>query len=408
MKQEMTYHIRWKFLAAGSAMCFFVGIIYAWSILKVPLREELGFSSQELATTYSITSLCFCLGSFFSGKLQRKFRPKHILTACMALAATAFCLVAALDGNDLTMLCLSYGVMAGAALGATFNCIIANTGRWYPDKRGFCNAVLCTTLGFSTIVLGSAMEFILQRPEISWRSVYIGIAVMLVLIYILNIAICAPPPEGMCFPQAKKEGPSQRVDDFETKDYTPTEMMRRISFWGVFSCNMLSCVVGLTLIGCARELIMTWDTPGEIATIIVGMMSLANAGSRIAAGLMADNLSLKRVSLFAGIIPGIGCVLLLTAIITGIAVIGMIGMIVIGFSYGFINTYMGIVVGVFYGSLHYGENFGIRGLVTAPASFLSGIFMSVFDPTETYLPLLLAMTVTSGLIFASTKLYKKP
>ncbi len=389
-------------------MTFFSGIIYAWSILKVPLRDDLGFTAQQLSTTYSITLICFCLGSFLGGKLQTKFQPRYILAGCMLVAPSAFYIVSRLDGSAPVLLYLSYGVMAGTALGMTYNCMIVNTGRWFPDKRGFCNAFLCTGLGLSTIVLGSAMEAIMKMPEIGWRNAYVGIAVILALVYIVNLLICTIPPEGMQFPEPKKKESLHRVDDFETRNYTPQEMMRRFSFWGMFFCNMMIGIVGLTLIGCARELIITWDTPGEIATIIVGIMSLANAGSRIAAGLMADRLPLKYVSLFAGAMPVIGCAFVLTATISGAAVIGSIGMLIIGFGYGFVSTYLGVAIAAFYGSLHYGVNFSVLALIMAPASFLSGVCMKAFDTTGTYLPLLAAMTVIALFALAITRLFRKP
>ena len=49
--------VRWFYLAVGSASMFFAGIIYAWSILNVPLASEFGWDASELALNFTFLSL---------------------------------------------------------------------------------------------------------------------------------------------------------------------------------------------------------------------------------------------------------------------------------------------------------------------------------------------------------------
>ena len=55
------------YLAVGTVGLLFAGILYAWSILKVPLSSEFGWTNSQLATSYTITISLFCLGCIAGG-----------------------------------------------------------------------------------------------------------------------------------------------------------------------------------------------------------------------------------------------------------------------------------------------------------------------------------------------------
>ena len=63
---------RWFILSVGVVTMLFAGIIYAWSILKIPFRDAVGYSSGDLAFSYTLTMCFFCLGGFLSGQIIRR------------------------------------------------------------------------------------------------------------------------------------------------------------------------------------------------------------------------------------------------------------------------------------------------------------------------------------------------
>ena len=56
---------RWGYLATGVFAMLFSGILYAWSILKIPFQAEFGWSSGTLSLNFTLTMCFFCLGAFF-------------------------------------------------------------------------------------------------------------------------------------------------------------------------------------------------------------------------------------------------------------------------------------------------------------------------------------------------------
>ena len=69
MTSNQSLSRRWVILAAGAAAMLFAGIIYAWSILKVPFATELGFDSAALALNFTLTMSFFCVGGLISTPL---------------------------------------------------------------------------------------------------------------------------------------------------------------------------------------------------------------------------------------------------------------------------------------------------------------------------------------------------
>lgn len=68
-------NIRFLYLAVGAICLFFAGIIYAWSIVKVPLINELGWDPSAVNFNYTVMLSCFCLGGMLPGLLSGKMSP---------------------------------------------------------------------------------------------------------------------------------------------------------------------------------------------------------------------------------------------------------------------------------------------------------------------------------------------
>ena len=76
MKNEINLRARWGILLVGTVSMLFAGIIYAWSILKVPFAEELGFAPSALALNFTLTMCFFCLGGLL-GSIRENAEPYH-------------------------------------------------------------------------------------------------------------------------------------------------------------------------------------------------------------------------------------------------------------------------------------------------------------------------------------------
>ena len=101
--------IRWLYLLLGMAVIFFLGVLYAWSIFKVPLVEAFGWSGSALQLNYTLTLCFWCIGVLAGGVFTRRFGIRVMLFVSAIFTGSGFCLVSTLDGSNIVFLYLFYG-----------------------------------------------------------------------------------------------------------------------------------------------------------------------------------------------------------------------------------------------------------------------------------------------------------
>lgn len=82
--------IRWLYLLLSVVLLLCLGLIYAWSIFRVPLENEFGWSKAETSITFSISMMMFCLGGVVSGVLTERRGVRTTLILCAVLLAAGF------------------------------------------------------------------------------------------------------------------------------------------------------------------------------------------------------------------------------------------------------------------------------------------------------------------------------
>ena len=77
-------------LAVGIFAMLFSGILYAWSILKVPFKTEFGFSDSDLAFNFTLTMSFFCIGAFLGSRLINLIGAGRATVLAGIVAGTGF------------------------------------------------------------------------------------------------------------------------------------------------------------------------------------------------------------------------------------------------------------------------------------------------------------------------------
>ena len=59
-KTTLTTTKRWTYLAVGVFSMLFSGVLYAWSILKIPFKILFGWSASTFAFNFTLAMCFFC------------------------------------------------------------------------------------------------------------------------------------------------------------------------------------------------------------------------------------------------------------------------------------------------------------------------------------------------------------
>ena len=373
---------RWCVLVFSVLAMLFAGIIYAWSILKTPFAKEFGWEGDQLALNFTLTMCTFCFGGLLGSFLSNKMGVKLSGLISAVLAGGGMTLTAFLNANNVVMLYLCYAVMAGLGIGIAYNVIIATMSVWFPDKKGFNSK-----LGFkgTYVVLGAALFAVLAFVSLLLKR----------------------PDADTKLPSAKKTA-SNSTEDFEKKDYSPIQMLKRFSFWRAFVLLAFATAVGNSVISFARDLAISVEAEESLATALVGVFAVFNGLGRIVTGALFDWLGRKKTMLIATLLLIVAAGTTLLSVIISSLPICIIGLCLIGLSYGTVPIMVSAFILSFYGQKHFATNFSIMNCNLICASFMATACAGMLDSFGSYIAPFVALLTLSVVAFLLNLSLKKP
>ena len=382
MKDNKSLIARRWILLVGTVSMLFAGIIYAWSILKVPFAEELNFSPSALALNFTLTMCFFCLGGLLASRLVQRMGTKLSLVLSAFLAGLGFILTALFGWMQVWTLYLTYAFMAGLGIGIAYILIISTVNAWFPDRRGFSSGALMMGFGASSLILGNLADRLFQT-ELGWKNTFFLLGIALFIVLSLSALVIQRPPENAEFPTPNKKRIT-REENFEAKDYTSSEMIRRFTFWRAFLFLICITAVGNSVISFARDLALSVGASASLATTLVGILAVCNGLGRIITGAVFDSLGRRFTMFAANILTILAAALTLVAVSLHSLPLCMVGLCLTGMSYGTSPTVSSAFTSAFYGQKHFASNLGIMNFNLMCASFVATACSTLLTSTGGY------------------------
>lgn len=404
MNNDVQKTYRWLLLAISVVAMLFAGIIYAWSILKVPFAEDFGWTPEQLSLNFTFTMCSFCLGGLLGSFLSRKIGVKLSCVASAVLAGSGMIFTGLLKGENVVMLFITYALLAGLGIGIAYNVIISTVSSWFPDKKGLCTGCLMMGFGASSLLLGNLADA-LFKTELNRKGTYILLGVSLFVVLFLVGLILKRPEADVVLPTPKKTaiGHSEK---FEARDYTTKDMLKRFTFWRAFLLLLFATAVGNSVISFARDLALSVGAKAALATSLVGVLAVCNGLGRILTGILFDALGRKKTMFIATLLTIIAAGVTLLSVVTGSVAICIIGLCLTGLSYGSCPTMVTAFVSAFYGQKYFATNFSIMNCNLIFASFIATACSSLLNTFGGYtvpFVLLLSLAVIALILNLSIK-----
>ena len=369
MKLKNTVENRTRMLIVGVFTMLFAGILYAWSILKVPFAQELEYDQSMLALNFTLTMCFFCIGGLISSFLVKRYGTKSMIVLSGMLAGLGFVMTSLLNAETSFLLFITYAFLAGLGIGMAYIIIISTVNAWFPDRRGLSSGALMMGFGVSSLVLGNIADALFSSA-IGWRFTYIIIGIAIAVVISLSALFIEKPDASIKLP-APKIMARKREESFETRDYTSGEMIKRFTFWRAFLFLVFNTAVGSAVISFARDLALSVGAQAALATTLVGVLAIFNGLGRIITGIVFDKMGRRFTMLAANILTIFAAGMTLLAVSIHSLPLCIVGLCLTGMSYGASPTVASAFTSAFYGQKYFASNLGVVNFNLMAASFIA-------------------------------------
>jgi len=344
---------RWTYIVVGFIINVCLGTVYAWSVFRPPLqRAPFGLSPAESILPFSLFLLFFGLMFSLSGVAVSKYGPRKPALMGAVLVGLGYItssLISASVGSSLTILLVGFGMMAGTGCAFAYNPPIATSGRWFPDKRG---------LALGLTVMGFGLSSLFTAPLVSTLVGYIGISQTLIAVGVVFLVLLTASGTALKFPPEDWIAPTKVVQKASEIDFNLGQMLRTPTFYLTWVVYLIGAGAGLSIIGYAKQMAMdVTHFPDSVATLTVSLLAVSNAIGRPAFGKVVDSVGPKRALSLTVLLQLISLVALMP--MSSNPVLLLLGIVLLGSTFGSYLTVMPALISYFYGTRNLGPNYGL-------------------------------------------------
>ncbi len=170
---------RWWIAFAGILLQMALGAVYAWSVFRVPLAKQFGWTISQVTLTFTIAIMVLGFASFFGGLWLKQVGPRVVALTGGALYGCGVFL-ASFSNHGLWWLYLTYGVIGGIGLGFAYIVPVAVMVKWFPDKRGLMTGIAVGGFGAGALVTAPIATRLIQSVGVLQTFAYLGVAFLIV------------------------------------------------------------------------------------------------------------------------------------------------------------------------------------------------------------------------------------
>jgi OFA family oxalate/formate antiporter-like MFS transporter len=279
---------RWFIAASAVGVHISIGAVYAYSVFKKPLLNELGWEPTQTAWAFSLAILFLGLSAAFLGPKVERMGPRK----SGMLSATFYGIGLIISGfsvllNQIYLFYLGYGIISGIGLGIGYICPVSTLVKWFPDRRGLATGLAIMGFGFGALLASSLIQSLISHIGISSTFFVLGIGYFVIMIS--SAQYLAPPEEGW-LPEGFENSQNGKMGSREDlAQLTSIEALGTLRFYYLWIMLFINITCGIAVISVASP--MSQDLAGltpASAAAMVGLMGLFNGVGRISWASFSD------------------------------------------------------------------------------------------------------------------------
>ena len=366
----------WTVVSAGLAINLALGVLYAWSIFKGAIKASIEKGGPDafqwdiasINDPYAVCCLAFAFAMILAGKCQDKIGPARTALIGGVLVGAGFKLMA--FSSSYMAWVFGFGILAGSGFGFGYSAATPPALKWFsPSKTGLIAGIVVAGFGIAPVYIAPLASYLIGAFGIPKAMMFLGIgftAVVCGLSFVL-----ANPPQGFVPAEPAELGPLAKLNASKpVVNATVSEMLRNYKFYVLWVAFFIGSGAGLMVIGSVAGLAK--KSMGPMAFVAVAIMAIGNAGGRVVAGVLSDNIG-RRATLFIMLsFQAVMMFIAMAVVNTGSAVLLVLLASFIGFNYGSNLCLFPSFAKDYWGTKNYGLNYGALFTAWGVGGFVMG------------------------------------
>lgn len=283
---------RWLMALSAVGIHLCIGSVYAWSVVTKPVMEAMGLSLSETTWAFSIAILFLGMSAGFLGHIVERMGPgRSGFISALFFGSGMVGTALAIYLKSPFLLYLFYGCIGGIGLGIGYITPVSTLVKWFPRHRGFATGLAIMGFGFSALLAGPFMAYLISAVGIVENFLFLGTVYAAVMM--LSASYLRPPLPGEVPSYASNETENkikaERAPVVSEHQYTRKEAMKSwkwSALWWIFFTN-ITCGIGLLALVSPMAQEIVHMTPKEAASL-VGIIGVVNGGGRIIWSTISD------------------------------------------------------------------------------------------------------------------------
>jgi MFS family permease len=275
---------RWLFVPLGITVLLCLGTVYSWSIFRKPLEKQLDIGATDSLLPFTVLLVVFSVLMPITGFFMDRYGSRTVTAVGGVVTGIGYILSA--FAPNITVLLLTYGIIAGAGVGIAYGVPLAVAAKWFPDKKGLAVGLTVMGFGLSPLITAPIAKYLIDTYQIPQTFLILGIAFTVIILAISTVLKMPPTgwtPAGFV---AARSG---------TAVNSPiAPMMKSPAFYGLWVCYTIGTLVGLGAIGISSPVaqeIIKLDAGTAAAT--VSLFAIFNGMGRPMFGWITDRFKPK-------------------------------------------------------------------------------------------------------------------
>jgi MFS family permease len=340
----------WVMVALGAFMtCIAIGAMFSLAVFLQPITQATGWSHTAVSSAMTLNFLAMGAAGFGWGALSDRIGPRSVVLAGAVLLGLGLFLAS--HAQSALQFQLAFGLLVGIAAGSFFSPMIAAVMGWISEHRGLAVSLVSVGVGVAPMTMSPFAAWLITQMD--WRSAQIVLAVLVWATLVPAALFVRRPPAAP--PGVEQGGAGGAQMSLRDAFFSAPFVVLALTF---FAC----CAAHAGPIFHTVTYAMTCGLAPLAAVTIYSVEGLAGLGGRLALGVLADRLGVKRVLIAGLLIQAVGAAAFIFASRLGefYAVAATFG-----FAYGGVMPLYAVLAREYFGQRILGAVFGAAAMVSS-------------------------------------------